>query len=221
MPAVADLLSQARRRLGIAESPPGSNRTPVGAEFGWNGVAWCAETVCVCLLDAGFPIAKNASAQGLHDELLRYGWRRMEKHSAASGDVIFFDWAGVGRIDHTGLVEGRLPDGRLVTIEGNTSLGNGNDGVARKVRALSYVASIVRPPYGGAASKPPAKRTPPTIHRGDAGGWVRTLQRKLGGLAVDGVFGPKTDAAVRKYQRSHHLAADGVVGPITWRALGC
>ena len=38
-------------------------------------------------------------------------------------------------------------------------------------------------------------------------------------LTVDGIFGPKTDAAVRSFQRSKGLAVDGIVGPRTWSAV--
>lgn len=38
-------------------------------------------------------------------------------------------------------------------------------------------------------------------------------------VAVDGIFGPETDAAVRAFQQQRGLAVDGIVGPKTWRAL--
>lgn len=36
---------------------------------------------------------------------------------------------------------------------------------------------------------------------------------------VDGIFGPKLEAAVKVLQDKHGLAVDGIVGPKTWRAL--
>lgn len=67
--------------------------------------------------------------------------------------------------------------------------------------------------------------TPVTVGRGDAGPWVSHLQLRLlvhdptAGLAVDGRFGPDTEAAVTAFQRRHDLEPDGAVGQSTWTAL--
>jgi hypothetical protein len=52
-----------------------------------------------------------------------------------------------------------------------------------------------------------------------AGSTVTALQRALG-IPADGIYGPQTRRAVRRFQRSHGLAVDGLAGPQTLRALG-
>ncbi|MDQ3588099.1 MAG: peptidoglycan-binding protein [Actinomycetota bacterium] len=50
------------------------------------------------------------------------------------------------------------------------------------------------------------------------GGGVRALQAALG-LSADGVFGPGTEKALRRFQKRRGLPVDGVAGPATRRAL--
>ena len=63
----------------------------------------------------------------------------------------------------------------------------------------------------------------PLVQEGDQNHPVRTLQYLLRArghaVTVDGIFGPKTDAAVRAFQKERGLAVDGIVGPHTWSAL--
>jgi len=56
-------------------------------------------------------------------------------------------------------------------------------------------------------------------HRSHRGGGVRSLQRRIG-VPADGVFGPGTEAALKRWQSAHGLVADGVAGPRTRQKLG-
>ncbi len=72
---------------------------------------------------------------------------------------------------------------------------------------------------------PPVSARPRTTTKpGDDGETVAELQRKINeasgaNLEVDGVFGAKTEAAVRQYQYSRGLEVDAVVGEKTWEAI--
>lgn len=56
------------------------------------------------------------------------------------------------------------------------------------------------------------------LKQGSKGDDVKKLQQFLG-IGVDGIFGPKTEAAVKELQRVHGISVDGIVGKETWEAL--
>jgi len=63
------------------------------------------------------------------------------------------------------------------------------------------------------------------FRHGDKGHRVEIIQERLKDLGfyefkVDGDFGPKTEHSVKEFQMSAKMNADGVVGPMTWKALG-
>jgi len=68
-----------------------------------------------------------------------------------------------------------------------------------------------------------------TVKKGGEGDAVRGVQEVIkfddqsggasGGVQVDGIFGPKTDAFIRGFQEALEITVDGIVGPVTWRAL--
>jgi peptidoglycan hydrolase-like protein with peptidoglycan-binding domain len=64
------------------------------------------------------------------------------------------------------------------------------------------------------------------LRNGSTGPDVKSLQTALNllGMAdppldVDGIFGPKTEAAVTAFQDRANLFTDGIVGPMTTQAL--
>lgn len=64
-----------------------------------------------------------------------------------------------------------------------------------------------------------------SLRRGSRGELVTTLQKRLKTWgyytgSVDGIFGSQTEQAVKYFQRKNGLAADGIVGPATAKAVG-
>ena len=59
--------------------------------------------------------------------------------------------------------------------------------------------------------------------QGDSGAKVRAVQSQLNesgaGITVDGAFGPATATAVKNFQTSKGLSADGVIGDNTWNKM--
>jgi N-acetyl-anhydromuramyl-L-alanine amidase AmpD len=91
-----------------------------------------------------------------------------------------------------------------------------------------YLADV-RAKLGDAARRKrpaPLKKSPPLLRLGSEGWHVKRLQRMLRGrdlypepAKIDGDFGEITQAGVKAFQEFADLEPDGIVGPLTWRAL--
>ena len=99
---------------------------------------------------------------------------------------------------------------------------------AKRVSLGALAALTVGPTVGVASGQEPvgAGAEPPTttehsivLSSGSQGRQVQLLQKALGGVKVDGIFGPETEAAVQSFQSAHGLSVDGIVGPLTAAAL--
>jgi hypothetical protein len=221
---VADVLATARSQLGTVERPPGSNRTPYGAEYGNDGQPWCAKFVWWVFRRS---LASSLIPKAAFTPTFAQWFRdhRQWGDRPRPGAVVFFDFPNdnLRRISHVGLVEAVNGDGTVTTIEGNTSSGRrgsqrDGDGVWRRTRRTGIVG-YGYPAYG---SVPP----PP------AGDQVRRTQAAVH-VAVDGDWGPQTDRAVslvrsaargqlrdvRATQRAVGTRDDGAWGPNSKAAL--
>jgi peptidoglycan hydrolase-like protein with peptidoglycan-binding domain len=87
-------------------------------------------------------------------------------------------------------------------------------------------------PGSGVVQAPTWRSLLITVHRGSTGSAVRAVQAQINfralktgrALAVDGIFGPRTEASVRAFQKAMASAVavfgvDGMIGPQTWRGL--
>jgi cell wall-associated NlpC family hydrolase len=91
-------------------------------------------------------------------------------------------------------------------------------GATLVVAAVAAALPVSGGAHGRAKSSGSAEVRVELLRVGSRGPAVVRLQRKLR-VAADGIFGPRTRAAVRSFQKRHGLVVDGIVGPQTRSAL--
>lgn len=158
--SLSRVLTTARGEIGYLESPPGSNRTKYGLEFGLDAVPWCVIFLWWVFHQAGegsafFAGARTASCGTLLRWYLAQGLT-VPKDQLEPGDIVILNFFGTADTQHCGLVTEvvRYPSGKIshvVTVEGNTAAGDGsqdNGGmVCQKRRYLSQIIGVCRPQY--------------------------------------------------------------------------
>lgn len=157
MATAQQLLDIARAELGTKESPAGSNNVMYNtAYYGrevYDGLwdtefPWCVVFLWWCFRQAGaaelfYGGSKTASCR----QLLSYH-KRQAVTDCQPGDIIFYNFHGKTTAEHVGICES-AGGSSIVTIEGNTGVGNDANGgaVMRRTRSLGQIVGAYRPKY--------------------------------------------------------------------------
>lgn len=151
------MLAEARKDLGLSGRPNRITKAYAkrnGAEY--LTAPWCDESITEWARRSGNAAAVLPQGDRAYTVTHALDGRALGRWHAGTADnirrfalpgaIVFFDWGGtdqIGAIDHVGVVEHNLGDGRVQTIEGNTG-----DACKRRVRGASVIAGFWNPPYG-------------------------------------------------------------------------
>lgn len=217
---------------GIHEQPAHSNNTSIGAEYGWNGVAWCCISASVAQKHIGMHCFWRADVAGAIN-LAKNGTNGMvwvpKGQPCARGDFSTFDWRGNSNPNdfHISLVKDPSIQSKFLTIGGNE-----NDSVFQQWRDTTFVQGFIRLPYDQAAP-PPAPPAPPAHHHdmpmvkfaaGGPDAKVHGAVRRPNGTWVwqttySQVFWEVKDIQQHMHDQGYPIVVDGVGGPDTLRQV--
>ena len=144
--------SRAKKNMGEAEEPAGSNKIIFSNWYGMTG-PWCAMFVTYCFVEAKSKAFVKGSRYAYCPYMLndakynRNGLRLITAKEAQPGDIVLFDFKKNGVAAHVGILNAMAANKKKFTsLEGNTSGTNAADGgmVAMMTRNTSDVIGFVR-----------------------------------------------------------------------------
>lgn len=144
------IIEVAISEIGEKEFPANSNKNKYGKWFGLDGVPWCGQFVSYCYSVAGYPLGNIGYTKGFAGCQTAvanvHKWGKIVTVPRPS-DIVFYDWEGDGKFDHTGIFIKDLGKGLFEAIEGNTSFSNNSNGgeVMRRADRKYKNAIFVRP----------------------------------------------------------------------------
>ena len=203
--------------------------------------AWCAGTVSALAIacNATDIIPAEVSCTKLIELATAMGvWIEADNYIPTPGDLLLYDWGdntgsnveNKGNPDHVGIVEYVVGD-TITVIEGNYQ-----NAVGRRCIRVNgkYIRGYITPKYDAEPVKPTetkkaeevCKMELQVLKKGAKGNAVKAMQTLLigygyfcGGYGADSSFGSGTEKAVKAYQKTKGLDADGICGPKTWAKL--
>ena len=143
------MLALEKKYEGTKENPSGSNRVLFSLWYGLIG-PWCAMFQSYSGVNAGskafirgkrysyVPYVLADAKAGLNNLTVTY--------RPVPGDLVLFDWDSDGTPDHIGILDHFVDRERMVTVEGNTGIGNDSNGgevMIRSDRVKSEVIAFV------------------------------------------------------------------------------
>jgi uncharacterized protein (TIGR02594 family) len=177
-----------------------------------DSIAWCGLCAAYCMAVCG--IRGPFGATDTDKWMWALSWsddpNYMELDEPKLGCVVVLEREGGG---HVTLYEST--SGSNYMCRG----GNQSDAVNLAPQAISNVVGLYWPVSEPVPVPPPSPgEDHPELSIGSQGPWVVYMQ-SLTPIIADGDFGGDTDSALRFFQQTHGLEADGVCGPMTWDAL--
>ncbi|MFI7602516.1 peptidoglycan-binding protein [Actinoplanes sp. NPDC049681] len=230
------------RAISACRPPPSISLVAITARSPerTNGMATYSQFVKIALTQQGDPYVFGSEAEFDDPNPDSFDCSELVEWAAARCDVTFVDGAQNQRdacrkahklisVERACKTRGALlfridegPSNDHVAI----SLGNGKtiEARGRKYGVNKFPVEHRGWTHGGLVPGLHADKHHELLELGCLGEEVRWVQRRLQMHGfdpgpADGVYGRRTDTAVRDFQKKHHLEVDGVVGPITRSAL--
>ncbi|EEG75440.1 N-acetylmuramoyl-L-alanine amidase [[Clostridium] hylemonae] len=203
------LIERGRPEWAVGTHASGSNSNSLGVCF--EG-AYMKETM---------PAAQKNAGKDLVAYLKRkYGITKVQRHSdvcATSCPGINFPFSEIAGASVSGTV--------TVSSAGQSAGQNSSSSWISRLQSECNRQGFSRQAVDGIAGRNTLAGCP-MLSPGASGGITKLLQEKLislgyscGSSGADGILGQDTQRAVKAYQKDHGLAADGIVGPATWKKL--